>query len=298
MSSFNFFGLTGYLLAGAVLMVSFVVSYLAWRRNSLTGPAALLAGIFAVGFYLSGGLRMVFLLLLFFLSSTLLTHYRKHDKHRIEKDLHEKKGARDSFQVIANGGPALVLSSLAAFVQSSQSLLRDGLLIAAAGALAASNADTWASELGVLSRKQPVYILSRQPVKAGLSGGVTSTGTLAALAGGTFIAIAFAILKISEWLFASARPSFSATVSVLAIEVVLIALAGFLGSVIDSVLGETLQALYIHHTHQHLTEKPQDEGKSNILKRGWPWLTNDWVNLLSSLLAALILLAVLMLVIF
>ena len=286
MTADSFLGITGIVLAALVLLVSFTVSYLAWRRGSLTGPAALLASVFALGYYLSGGLKLVSLLLLFFLSSTVLTHYREHEKHRIEQDIHEKKGARDSFQVLANGGPALLMGALSSLASAASARLQAALLLAAAGALAASNADTWASELGVLSRRQPVYILSRRPVQTGLSGGVTRTGTLAALAGGFFIAFAYGVLNLTDFLTGDPLH----TLQILSFEILLIAVAGFLGSVIDSILGETLQALYQHHSQHHLTEKPHEDGRPNRLKRGWRWLNNDWVNLLSSLLSAGILL--------
>lgn len=285
MTADSIFGIPGIALATLVLLVSFTVSYLAWRRGSLTGPAALLASAFALGYYLSGGLRLVSLLLLFFLSSTVLTHYREQDKHRIEKDIHEKKGARDSFQVLANGGPALLMGTLSWLASTASAHLQAALLLAAAGALAASNADTWASELGVLSRRQPVYILSRRPVQTGLSGGVTRTGTLAALAGGCFIALAYGVLNLTDFLTGDPLHILKS----LGLKILLITGAGFLGSVIDSVLGETLQALYQHHSHHHLTEQPHEDGRPNRLKRGWPWLNNDWVNLLSSLLSAALL---------
>lgn len=291
MNPFEFMGIKGFLLAGAVLLVSFVVSFLAWRRGSLTGPAAILACLLAVSYDLAGGLQMVFLLLLFFLSSTLLTRYKKHDKHAIEKKLHAKKGARDSFQVIANGGPALLMCLLA-MLFSDAVIYRQVFLLAAAGALAASNADTWASELGVLSRTGPVYILSRKPVQAGLSGGVTRLGTLAALAGGVFMALMYGLLNLSNVL--SAHPTMTGLM--LSLQVILIAATGFLGSIIDSILGETLQALYEHHQHAHLTEKPHEHGIANRLKRGWRWMTNDWVNLISSTSAATVLLTVLLLI--
>ncbi|MDD2534061.1 MAG: DUF92 domain-containing protein [Eubacteriales bacterium] len=291
MGAFEFFGITGNLLAGAVLLVSFIVSFLAWKRRSLTGAAAIVAAVFAVVYYLTGGLKMVFLLLLFFLSSTLLTHYKKHDKHSIEKDLHEKKGARDTFQVIANGGPALLMSLLSVLFQSNL-FYKEMFQLAAAGALAASNADTWASEIGVLSHKRPVYILSRKPVQTGLSGGVTRLGTLAALAGGVFIALVFGFLAVIEALTTFAAINWL----ILAMYVLLIAVTGFLGSIIDSILGETLQAKYIHYQHAHLTEKAHEHGIANILKKGWRWMTNDWVNLISSMSAATILLTTLILI--
>jgi uncharacterized protein (TIGR00297 family) len=272
-------GLTGPFMAAAVLLVSFVVAFLAYHRGSLTGPAALAASVLSLTLYLSGGLRMVFLLLVFFLSSTFLTHYRKRDKHLIEQDLHEKKGARDTFQVFANGGAALAMSLLnAAYHQ-------DVFLIASAAALAASNADTWASELGLLSREKPVYILSRRPVQAGLSGGVTRVGTTAALAGGLFIGLVFGAMRLFDHL----------PLRTLLLQVALVTLTGFVGSLIDSILGESLQALYTTQANTSLTERRAEQGVANQLKHGWRWMTNDWVNLISSTGASVLLLVFLFL---
>jgi len=78
--------------AGTILLGSAVVSYLSYRRRWLTGQAALTACGLSVGLYLTGGLRLVVLLLTFFIGSTLLTHYRQKDKDQIEADVHEKKG--------------------------------------------------------------------------------------------------------------------------------------------------------------------------------------------------------------
>ncbi len=271
--------LTGPLIAAAVLLTSIVVAFLAYRRGSLTGPASLTASLLSLALYLSGGLRMVFLLLTFFLSSTLLTHYRKREKNKIEEALHEKKGPRDTFQVIANGGAALAMSLLYAVFH------REAFLLASVAALAASNADTWASELGVLSRQQPVYILSRHPVLAGLSGGVTRLGTTVALAGGFLISIVFGLLRLFDQL----------PFPTLLFQVASIGLAGFLGSLIDSVLGETLQALYTSQGDARLTERRSESGVANNLRHGWRWMTNDWVNLISSASASTLLLAVLLL---
>jgi uncharacterized protein (TIGR00297 family) len=257
--------------AGTILLGSAVVSYLSYRRRWLTGQAALTACGLSVGLYLTGGLRLVVLLLTFFIGSTLLTHYRQKDKDQIEADVHEKKGPRDTFQVIANGGPALLMGILTAATGQT------AFLVGSAAALAASNADTWASELGVLSRHQPVFILSRRPVAKGLSGGVTRLGTLAALSGGVFIALVYGLLHGGDT--ASGLPLVS--------DMAVIALAGLIGSTVDSVLGETVQARYASARPGHLTEKSSEQGRANSLQHGLKWLNNDWVNLLSSTIAAL-----------
>ncbi len=201
----------------------------------------------------------------------MLTHYRYKDKDAIESEIHEKKGPRDSFQVIANGGPALLMGVLT--VVTGQT----AFLVGSVAALAASNADTWASELGVLSRHQPVYILSRRPVARGLSGGVTRLGTLAALSGGVFIALVYGLLN---W----GGPASGLS---LLTDMAVIALAGLIGSTVDSLLGETVQARYFSVRQGCLTEKRSEQGVANSLQHGQKWLNNDWVNLLSSTIAAL-----------
>lgn len=261
----------GIAVAGMVLLGSAVVAYLAYRRRSLTGLAALTACGLSFGLYVTGGLRLVVLLLTFFAGSTVLTHYRQKDKDPIESEIHEKKGPRDTFQVIANGGPALLMGVLTAMTGQA------AFLVGSVAALAASNADTWASELGVLSRHQPVYILSRRPVARGLSGGVTRLGTLAALSGGVFIALVYGLLHWSDP--ASGRTLVS--------DMAVIALAGLVGSTVDSILGETLQARYASSRLGRTTEKSSERGVANSLQHGLKWLNNDWVNLLSSTIAAL-----------
>lgn len=259
------------LTAGAVLLGSAGVAFAAYRRRSLTGLAAWTACGLSVGLYLTGGLRLVVLLLIFFVGSTALTHYRQRDKDRIESEIHAKKGPRDSFQVIANGGPALLMSVLALLTGQT------AFLLGSAAALAASNADTWASELGVLSQHPPVYILSRRPVAAGLSGGVTRLGTLAALSGGLFIALVYGLLY---WQGPAGSLSLLPDMAV-------ITGAGLLGSTVDSILGETLQARYASDRHGQPTEISSEQGRANRLLHGLRWLNNDGVNLLSSTVAAL-----------
>jgi len=114
-------------------------------------------------------------------------------------------GRRNERQVLANGGVA-ALAALA------------GSWPAFAGALAAATADTWATEIGSRSRAAPRLITSGAPVPAGTSGGITLLGTLGGLAGAAFIG---ALAGLGA-----------------------VAVAGAFGTVIDSLLGATLQGKF------------------------------------------------------
>jgi uncharacterized protein (TIGR00297 family) len=147
--------------------------------------------------------------------------------------------------------------------------------IAYAGAMAAVNADTWATELGVLSTRTPRLITSGRRIERGISGGITVMGTMASLAGALLIALLTGLFN---------------PLSELIKTLLVIGAAGLAGSLFDSLLGATLQAVYfcprcavetehypIHHCGHHTT-----------LSRGQKWMNNDGVNLVCSMFGAVV----------
>jgi len=145
--------------------------------------------------------------------------------------------------------------------------------------MATVNADTWATELGVLSKTAPRLITSGRVVAVGSSGGVTPHGTCVAFGGALLIGILASLL----WLIAP-EPLFARVSSrdLLALPI-LSAFAGLLGSLFDSVLGATVQAIYFCDFDQKETESALHRcGRATRLVRGWRWLDNDGVNFLAS----------------
>lgn len=185
-----------------------------WRRALTLDGASVAAGIGCIAFA-RGGLPAAGSLLAFFGSSTVLS--RLGEGRKQGSPLAQAKGARrDSFQVLANGGVATLSIALGA--------RRGGPGFV--GALAAAAADTWATELGLLARRQPRLITTLQPVAAGTSGGVTLEGLAASLGGALVVGLAWVSLG-------GGRQGFRQAV-----------LAGVGGSLIDSLLGATQQAVY------------------------------------------------------
>jgi uncharacterized protein (TIGR00297 family) len=241
----------GFLLASVIALV-------AWRARALTWWGALAAvamGTVAVAAGWSWGI----LLVLYFVSSSALSHFRKRDKDAVAGGRVEKSGERDSIQVLANGG-VFMLSAMA-YGPEPQPLWQ----LAGAGALAASAADTWATEIGVLSKSQPRSILTMRPVDAGVSGGVTLNGTLAAVAGAAFLAVAARALG---WPVAAA---FAALVG------------GVGGCMLDSVLGASLQSRRHCDTCGQATEQRVHRcGNPTRHVGGVAALNNDGVNFLAT----------------
>lgn len=250
------------LLLGVVL--SAAIGGLGYWRQSLSASGvagAVIVGTLIFGF---GGLDWGLLLILFFVSSSALSRFRASAKAGVAEKF-AKGGRRDLGQALANGGWGALLALAAV-------LWPGGLWMAAfVGAMATVNADTWATEIGVTSRALPRLITSGKPVAAGTSGGVSALGTGAALAGAALIG-AFAAL------FAALGGAPQAWVC-LAIG----AVGGLAGSLVDSVLGATVQGIYYCDACGKETERRVHRcGDATRLVRGRAFLNNDWVNFLAS----------------
>lgn len=250
-------------------LLAILTALLAWRAGSLSSSgawAAVLTGGLIFGL---GGLPWAILLLTFFISSSALSRAFSKQKASLAEKF-SKGGRRDWGQVLANGALGALLA-----IGYSIPPHREWLWLAFAGAMAAVNADTWSTELGVLSQVPPRLITTSQKVERGTSGGVTFVGTLAALGGAALVGIAAVVFTASRsWLF------------ILGI----IILGGLVGSLFDSVLGATVQAIYWCPTCNKETERHPIHtcGSPTTQVRGWSWINNDMVNFACSLMGAII----------
>jgi uncharacterized protein (TIGR00297 family) len=254
--------LLGFLLAA-------LVAWAAYRAHSLSKSGAwgaLLEGTIIFGL---GGWRWAILLMAFFISSSALTRLFGKKKASLNEKF-DKGGTRDIGQVLANGAVASLFAGLHFFIPAAS-----WPWVVFAASLAAVNADTWATELGVLNPSVPRLITSWVPVERGSSGAVSVYGTLAAAGGAAFIAIFGALLGPAGRRFAN-------------LEIIII--AGLLGSLFDSFLGATFQAIYHCPQCDKETEKHPFHtcGMQTVQIRGLSWLNNDMVNLGCALIGAVI----------
>jgi uncharacterized protein (TIGR00297 family) len=250
-------------------LLAILIAILAWRAGSLSGSGAWAAVLTGGLIFSLGGIPWAILLLAFFISSSLLSRaFSKRKASLAEK--FSKGSRRDWGQVLANGA----LGALLAIGYSIQPH-REWLWLAFAGAMAAVNADTWSTELGVLSLIPPRLITTGQKVERGTPGGVTFSGTLAALGGATLIGIAAVIFTASQDCLSSLG---------------IVILGGLVGSLFDSVLGATVQAIYWCPTCNKETERHPTHpcGSPTSQVRGWSWINNDVVNFACSLMGAFV----------
>ncbi len=239
------------ILSGAILASIFSAAAFLLRWLSLNGTyAAVVSGTIVFGL---GGIPAAIVLLLFFVSSTLISKKYTSSMEDTPHDYSEKI-RRDGLQVWSNGF-WFTLFLLLWFVAEV-----NVLLIGALGAIATAMADTWATELGSRRFQFQTYLISDfSKVESGTDGGISVPGTVAALAGSLIISGA------SIYVFS------------LKMNVIFVILtAGFLGCLADSYFGAIFQ------------QQKAARNWPGILKGLTMELDNNAINWISSGFGALI----------
>ena len=166
----------------------------------------ILALLFGIILFIFGGPTYLALMLVFFAFAVGVTRY----EHEIKRSLGLYEHERGWENVLSNG----ILPAILAIFSPSIGPIR---FIAS---IAAVTSDKFGSEIGVLDVNEPISLFSFKKVKPGTSGAMSFLGTAASLAGSASIAIACLFLF-------NISPN----------QALIIASAGFIGSITDSILG-------------------------------------------------------------
>lgn len=252
--------------AGLAIAAAIAIAARAARALSSSGAiAATVVGAASI----AAGWPWAALLLAFFVSSSALSRIGVDIKHRRTSNIVEKTGARDAVQVLANGG-IFGIAAVGSLVSPSESWMAIG-----AGALAASTADTWATEIGTLAGQSPRLVTTWQAVPPGTSGAVTGAGTFGMVVGSAFLTLCAAAVVWPR-------------------HVVLATLVGGVsGAFADTLAGATVQVRRRCSSCDALTERTIHScGTPTVHAGGIPWLSNDAVNVLCGAVGALSALAV------
>lgn len=262
---------------------SVFVSGVAYWKRALTAYGALAAVLVGTILYAWGHLAWFGTLLAFFISSSLLTRWKQQKKTILESG-YEKTGQRDAGQVFANGGAALALCI------ANHLYPHPDWWIGYVGVMAAVNGDTWATEIGGLSKTPPRSIITGKEVPKGTSGGVSFLGLLATLFGSLFIGgVAWGLHLITRQ---PGSPFSALSVSWFSF-IIGTTLAGTVGSLADSYMGARWQVMYRCTVCGKEIERPIHCNQKASRIRGWRFMNNDRVNFLSSLIGGITLLLLL-----
>jgi uncharacterized protein (TIGR00297 family) len=219
------------------------LSLVAFSMRILDAAGAIAAWILGLIVSVSGGILWLIPMAVFTGSSYVATRYGRAQKQQFAPEESE----RSAQNVFANGFAPAIAALATWFVNMEAAAL------AYVAALAATTADTWASEIGILSKQARQVLPPFQPGNRGENGMVSALGQTAALSGALLVSVAGFWALDMQW-------------NLLAIPL----LAGFMGSQIDSVLGLLFER--------------------NVNRPGV--LGNSSVNLISSLLPTIVVLVV------
>ena len=207
-------------------------------------------------------------LIAYFGVSTLLSKLGSRRKRAMLGGVVDKTGARDATQVMANGFPFLFCALAATILPGADAF---NWMTSAAASLAASAADTWATEIGTLVGHTPRSILTWRRMTVGESGGVTLAGWIAAVAGAAFVAAVAILAGLSPVAFP------------------FIVLGGIAGALIDSIVGASIQRRAWCDVCGQATEmRIHTCGAVARHTGGIAWLENDGVNLIATVTGALV----------
>lgn len=259
------------------MSITVLIAYLAYKTRTLSLSGAMGAWLLGTVVFGLGGPEWMTPVVVFFIFSSILTKIGKKHKKKLET-IFEKTGKRDIYQVFANGGVAMIATMCWHFFEP---VWPDGEIfwyMIFLSAIAAATADTWGTEIGAFSRKDPRSILGFKKVPMGSSGGLSLVGTLGAALGAFIIALTG---KFALQIFAGLHmPLYLAG---------LITAAGLCGALMDSLLGATLQAQYRCPVCRKITEKTSHCGQEIIpLERGYRMINNDVVNFCNTVAGGLL----------
>ena len=211
----------------------------------------------------AAGWQWAAMLLAFFFSTSVLSRWRRDAKTRATRAMVDKAGARDAWQVAANGG-VYALCALGAIISSAP-----GWPLAGLGALAAATADTWATEIGTAIGGVPRSVVGARRVEPGTSGAITTSGTIGMALGALFVGTVAPLAGFDQRML------------------VPVSLGGVAGAVVDTLAGALIQERRWCARCRLATERRvHDCGGETAHRQGWAGFDNDAVNLTSCVAGA------------
>ena len=257
-------------------ILNVIIAIYSYKYKKLTFSGTISAMI--IGFTtINSGYELYLVLLTFFITSTIATKIGSDFKKRI-LDNYKKEKTRNIWQVLSNGlYPTIlilihsILFNKPTSIENENNIYKNYIISSFICYYSCCNGDTWSSELGILSKSEPVMITNFKPVPKGTNGGVSLYGTLMSALGGLIIGLIYSVSNINECNIVNIfKMSLLGTFS------------GLFGSLIDSLLGSLFQLTIINKTDNTITSTIN---KDSIFL-GRDILNNNQVNLISAVIVS------------
>jgi uncharacterized protein (TIGR00297 family) len=294
------------------LVVLGILAVMAYKAHIVTKSGLVAAYFLGLAIWLLTSWTWFLIILIFFVVTAQFTHY----KYKIKRQhgaAQEKGGARDWSHVLANGGLPLsiIIIGVLTIVLFGQmnafgrlevgvgsmvipaSLVTTVSFAAFLGAVATATADTLATEIGLLNPSPPRLITKPwKVVPPGTSGGISILGELATIMGTLLIGGIAALLATPFWINFFGTTLMPEITDFAPVTIIIIAMVGgIVGCSVDSILGATIQGMWICNVCGKQTEKKYHCGEPATYLRGNRHLDNHMVNIISCLIGAFVAIA-------
>ena len=245
-------------------LVAAILAIAAYRLKTITMNGAIAGVLVATAMLFAGGIPFFVLLFVFVATGGLLSRLPNRNTSA-SADQHD---SRTAVQILATTGCAGFAALLLPMPGFSDPMWQRALLAIIIATLATSFSDTLSAEFGSRYGGSPRKLLFGKIVEPGISGGVTLFG----LAVGGVTALLFCRLATAMQILPSGSEG---TLSLLA----------FLGNILDSIIGGTIQANYRCTQCGLIGEKKIHCGTNGDRVRGLP-ITNAGVNAICTIIIA------------
>lgn len=242
-----------------LIVIASLIVFFSYKKRAISLDGGLIAILTAQILYVFGGVHLDMALIAFFVLGSVASRFSNEEKEKIKKRERAEKNGRNRRQVVCNSLPAVLIAFYSYFG-------KDEILLLAYVVFAAAAADTFASEIGSLTKGKVISLIGFKEVPKGLSGGVSLLGLVASLVGSLLLA-----------LFAGFEFGYHGVVFCFKL--------GFLGSIIDSILGSLFQKKYLAEDGT-LQDKANKKGDPVV--KGLPFVTNNLVNIVTLFIVTIV----------
>ncbi|GBC70772.1 hypothetical protein HRbin02_00543 [Candidatus Calditenuaceae archaeon HR02] len=258
------------ILALEIVIVISTLSILSYKLRILDLYGTLLAASIGGIVYLTVGRIGIILLTVFVVVAGIFTKLG-YDRKSLVGAAEPRKGLRGWRNVLGNGLVAAAAAVVYTLAPQHSEIILSGYI----GAIAAVFADTMATEIGLLQKRDPILIIGLRRVKPGTPGGVSLLGYMGALFS--------AVILVAAYLFlVGSNPLAPHIVGPAVIS------ASLVGTTVDSVIGQLLQGLYRCEACGKITELSTHCGRMGKLIKGYRLIDNHTVNIICSLSGAVV----------
>ena len=283
-----------------IILVLFIF-YFSIKKEKLTlggGYSALFIGT-VISF---AGYEYMIILFSFFISSIKATDIHKKIKFEKLGKTYSKESKRTSYQVLCKGLYPSLICLIIYCLNSGKLLLLDVfdteldfikfLYGSYIGFFCSANADTWASELGINSSNDPILLINFNKVPKGINGAVSVYGTICSILGGLFITFMTVLSCFLRYNITLMNYDINDIIKVFLKVFLIGGFIGFIGSLIDSFLGEIMQVSYYDINKKWIVDRGDYEkmikNKENYIKvYGTDVLNNSQINLITGIITSI-----------